>query len=31
MQLDLGVTRLGAGDGSIELETFSGDLTVRSE
>lgn len=23
--------RLGAGDGSIELETFSGDLTVRSE
>ena len=24
-------TRLGAGDGSIELETFSGDLTVRSE
>jgi hypothetical protein len=24
-------TKLGSGDGSIELETFSGDLTVRSE
>lgn len=24
-------TRLGSGDGSIDLETFSGDLTVRSE